>query len=367
MSNGKVTSRQVTSIGLEVTRSKGGMKYRRVGKSGLTVSEIGMGCVAFSNFVEMPAVKAVVDCALDLGVNYFDTADSYGIGISEEKLGAALEGRRHKAVIATKFSNRVDEGPNDIGTSRKHIIDACEASLKRLKTDYIDLYQVHWPDRQTPIEETLRALDDLVRAGKVRYLGVANFFAWEICEALWTSEKYSLNKFISAQDHHSLLYREAEKQLEPFCVKHGIGMTAYFPLGGGLLTGVHKRESVAPGTRAAASPHYSAWHSQRNWDVAESLQKFADERGWALPALALAWLLHRPATFTTISGADKPEHLLQNIKALEIKLTPEDLDELDRLTIVDEDRSVAPVYRLHRPDKVFELEPMRLARERAQQ
>lgn len=364
----KVTSRQVTSIGLEIARSRGGMKYRRVGKSGLVVSEIGMGCVAFSNFVEMPAVKAVVDCALDLGVNYFDTADSYGIGVSEEKLGAALAGQRHKAVVATKFSNRMDEGPNDIGTSRKHVIDACEASLKRLKTDYIDLYQVHWPDRQTPIEETLRALDDLVRAGKVRYLGAANFFSWEICEALWIAEKYCLNKFISAQDHHSLLYRDIERQMEPFCVKYGIGMTAYFPLGGGLLTGVQRRDAGAlAGTRAAASPHYAAWQSKRNWDVADNLRRFADARGWPLPALALAWLLTRPATFTTIAGADKPEHLMQNVKALEIKLTPEDLLEIDRLTIVDEDRSVAPVYRLHRPERVFELEAMRLARERAQQ
>jgi aryl-alcohol dehydrogenase-like predicted oxidoreductase len=237
-------SSQVTAIGLEV-KSTGGMKYRRVGKSGLTVSEMGVGCFSFGDFVDVKAAAAVVHSALGLGINYFDTADSYGIGVSEEKLGAALAGRRDKAVIATKFSNRMDHGPNDFGTSRLHIVRACEASLRRLKTDYIDLYQIHWPDRRTPIEETLRALDDLVRAGKVRYLGVANFFEWEICEAQWTAEKYNLQKFISAQDHYSLLYRDIEKRMEPFCVKYGIGMNSYFPLAGGLLTGMYKRDVAA--------------------------------------------------------------------------------------------------------------------------
>jgi aryl-alcohol dehydrogenase-like predicted oxidoreductase len=355
---------QITAIGLEVQNS-GGMKYRRVGKSGLTVSEMGIGCFAFGGFVDAKGAAAVVHHAMDRGINYFDTADSYGIGVSEEKLGAALVGRRDRAIIATKFSNRMDHGPNDIGTSRLHIVRACEASLRRLKTDYIDLYQVHWPDRRTPIEETLSALDDLVHAGKVRYLGVANFFEWEICEAFWIAEKYNLQKFVSAQDHYSLLYRDIEKRMEPFCVKYGIGMNSYFPLAGGLLTGMYERDAPAvAGTRAAANPNYAAWNSQRNWDVQEKLKAFAQSRGWTLPQMSLAWLLSRPAISTVIAGADKPEHIAENIKALEIRLTPEDLTEIDRLTLVDEDRSVAPVYRKLRPEKVHEFEPMQAAKAR---
>ena len=355
---------KVTAIGLEV-QSAGGMKYRRVGKSGLTVSEMGIGCFSFGEFVDAKGAEAVVHHAMDRGINYFDTADSYGIGTSEERLGAALSGRRERAVIATKFSNRMDHGPNDIGTSRLHIVRACEASLRRLRTDYIDLYQVHWPDRRTPIEETLGALDDLVHAGKVRYLGVANFFEWEICEAFWIAEKHNLQKFISTQDHYSLLYRDIEKRMVPFCVKYGIGMNSYFPLAGGLLTGMYRRDAPAiPGTRAAASPSYAAWNSRRNWDVQEKLQAFAESRGWTLPQMSLAWLLSRPAMSTVIAGADKPEHISQNIGALEIAFTPEDLTEIDRLTLVDEDRSVAPVYRKLRPEKVHEFEPMLVANAR---
>ena len=357
---------QVTAIGLEVKKT-GGMRYRRVGRSGLTVSEMGVGCFSFGEFIDTKAAAAVVHCALGMGINYFDTADSYGIGVSEEKLGAALVGRRDQAIVATKFSNRMDHGANDIGTSRWHIVRACEASLRRLKTDYIDLYQVHWPDRRTPMEETLRALDDLVRAGKVRYLGVANHFEWEICEALWIAEKFSLNKFISSQDHYSLLYRDIEKRMEPFCEKYGIGMNSYFPLGGGLLTGVYQRNAPAtPGTRAATGTSYPAWNSKRNWDVAESLKAFAQERGWTLPQMSLAWLLSRPAMSTIIAGADKPEHLTQNVKALDVRFSDEDLVEIDRLTLVDEDRTQAPVYRKLRPEKMHEFGPMQDAKARAQ-
>ncbi|WJR78226.1 aldo/keto reductase [Bradyrhizobium sp. NP1] len=356
---------QITAIGL-APKTIHGMRYRRVGRSGLSVSEMGVGCFSFGEFVDTAGAEAVVHCALDLGINYFDTADSYGLGVSEEKLGAALVGRRSRAVIATKFSNRMDYGPNDIGTSRLHIVRACEASLRRLKTDYIDLYQVHWPDRRTPIEETMRALDDLVREGKVRYLGVANFFEWEICEAQWTAEKLNLNKFVSAQDHYNLLYRDIEKRMEPFCVRYGIGMNSYFPLAGGLLTGLYRRDEPAiTGTRAAASASYAAWQSKRNWDVQEALQSFAEARRWSLPQMSLAWLLSRPAMSTIIAGADRPEHLMDNVKALDIRFTPEDLVEIDRLTLVDEDRSVAPVYRRLRPEKVHEFGPMQEARARA--
>ncbi|MBI2772182.1 MAG: aldo/keto reductase [Burkholderiales bacterium] len=339
------------------------MQYRHVGRSGLIASAIGVGCFPFGGFVKQPEVQAVVDQALDLGINYFDTANSYGIGKSEEALGFALAGgKRQQALIATKFGNRTGDGPNEIGASRLAIINACEASLKRLNTDYIDLYQLHWPDHDTSIEETLRALDDLVRAGKVRYIGASNLFAWELCEAHFTAEKLGVGSFVSAQDHYNLLYRDIEKRFEPFCVKYGVGMTHYFPLAAGMLSGVHKRGEIVPGSRQDKNPNTAAWQSDRNWSVTEKLQAFAQQRGWTLAQMSLAWLLSRPATFTVIAGADKPQHLIDNVKALEIRFTAEDLVEIDRITLVDEDRTVAPPYRTLRPEKVHEFEAMQLAR-----
>lgn len=353
---------RVTAIGL-TPKQTNGMQYRHVGRSGLIASAIGVGCFPFGGYVDQATTGAVVDQALALGINYFDTANSYGIGKSEEALGTALQGgKRQQALIATKFGNRTGDGPNDIGASRMATIRACEDSLRRLKTDYIDLYQLHWPDHETPIEETLRALDDLVRAGKVRYIGASNMFAWELCEAHFMAERYGLSKFISAQDHYSLLYRDIEKRFEPFCVKYGIGMTHYFPLAAGMLTGVHKRGAIVAGSRQDKNPNTAAWQSDRNWDVTEKLQAFAQERGWTLAQMSLAWLLSRPVTFTVIAGADKPQHLVDNVKALEIRFTQEDLVEIDRITLVDEDRSVAPPYRTLRPEKVHEFEAMQLAR-----
>src|SRR6185369_2104545 len=185
---------------------------------------------------------------------------------------------------------------------------------------------------------------------------------WELCEAHFTAEQYGLAKFISAQDHYNLLYRDIEKRFEPFCVKYGIGMTHYFPLAGGMLAGAYKRGEVTPGTRQANNLNTAAWQSARNWDVQEKLLAFAQECGWTLAQLSLAWLLSRPVTFTVIAGADKPQYLLDNVKALEICFIPEDLIEIDRITLVDEDRTVAPVYRTLRPEKVHEFELMQLAR-----
>ncbi|HXE47160.1 MAG TPA: aldo/keto reductase, partial [Ramlibacter sp.] len=293
---------RVTAIGL-TPKNTNGMEYRHVGRSGLIASAIGVGCFPFGGFVSVDDSCAVVDQALALGINYFDTANSYGIGKSEEALGIALQGKRRQALIATKFGNRTGDGPNDLGASRSAIISACEASLKRLKTDYIDLYQLHWPDRGTPIEETLRALDDLVRAGKVRYIGASNLFAWELAEAHFIAKEHGWAPFISAQDHYSLLYRDIEKRFEPFCVKYGVGMTHYFPLAAGMLAGVHRRGAIVPGSRQDKNPNTGAWQSDRNWDVVEKLQAFAQERGWTLGQMAIAWLLQRPATFTVIAGA----------------------------------------------------------------
>jgi len=362
MSNADVQQR-VTAIGLIPKIHANGMTYRNVGRSGLKASALGVGCFAFGGYTTQDFVQQVVDQALDLGINYFDTANSYGIGRSEESLGQALKGgKRQQVLIASKFGNRMGDGPNDVGASRMAIINACEASLRRLNTDYIDLYQLHWPDHSTPIEETLRALDDLVKSGKVRYIGASNMFAWELCESYFCAKELGLSHFISAQDHYNLLYRDIEKRFEPFCVKYGIGMTHYFPLASGMLSGIHKRGAIVSGTRQDKNPNTEAWQSDRNWIVVEKLQEFALERGWTLGQMSLAWLLSRPATFTVIAGADKPQHLLDNVKALSIQFTSDELLEIDRITLIDEDRSVAPPYRKLRPEKVHEFDCMQRAK-----
>lgn len=321
------------------------MDYRTLGSSGLRISAVGLGCNPFGAEVDADTARAIVDTALELGVTYFDTADSYSESRSEEYLGLALSGRRHQALIATKFGNRVGPGPNDGGASRAHIVGACEASLRRLKTDYIDLYQVHTPDRSTPIDETMRALDDLVRQGKVRYLGCSNFYEWEVCQALWTAEKHHLTPFVSCQDFYNLLYRDIEKRMEPFCVKFGLGMIPYFPLAGAMLSGTYRRQVPPPaGSRGALRSSFKAWDSERNWTVQEQLLAFAQAHGWELPTMSVAWLLTRPMIATVIAGADTPAQLEANVKALDVHFSPQDLAEIDRITLVEEDRTVAPIF-----------------------
>jgi aryl-alcohol dehydrogenase-like predicted oxidoreductase len=321
------------------------MDFRRLGNTGMRVSAVGVGCNPFGNEVDAAVASQIVHRALDLGVTYFDTADSYFNGRSEEYLGRALEGRRGDAVIATKFGNPIEPGAG-AGASRRYIIEACEASLRRLRTDHIDVYQVHTPDRATPLDETMRALDDLVRAGKVRYLGCSNFYEWEIVEALWIADRERLTPFAIAQDFHNLLYRDIEKRMEPCCIKFGLGMVAYFPLAGALLSGTYRRGvAPPPGSRGAQRPSFATWDTARNWDVQERLAAFAAERGWALPQMALAWLLSRKMTVSVIAGADTPEHVAANVTALDVRFSPEDLAEIDRITLVDEDRTTAPMLR----------------------
>ncbi len=321
------------------------MDFRRLGNTGMRVSAVGVGCNPFGNEVDAEMAARIVHRALDLGVTYFDTADSYFNGRSEEYLGRALQGRRGDAVVATKFGNPVEPGAG-AGASRRYLIEACEASLRRLRTDYIDVYQVHAPDRATPLGETMRALDDLVRAGKVRYLGCSNFYEWEIVEALWVADRERLAPFAIAQDFHNLLYRDIEKRMEPCCIKFGLGMVAYFPLAGGLLSGTYRRGVAPPaGSRGARRPSFATWDSARNWEVQEQLAAFAAQRGWTLPQMALAWLLSRKMTVSVIAGADTPEHAAANVNALDVRFSPQDLAEIDRITLVDEDRSTAPMLR----------------------
>jgi len=322
------------------------VQFRRLGASGLQVSAIGLGCNPFGNEVDLETARRIVDRAIELGVTYFDSADSYYAGRSEEYLGQALKGRRQQVIVATKFGNRVGSGPNDAGASRHHIIASCEASLRRLHTDYIDVYQVHTPDRVTPIDETLEALNALMRHGKVRYIGCSNYFEWEVVEALWTARVRGWQAFITCQDFYNLLYRDIEKRFVPMLLKYGLGLIPYLPLAGALLSGTYQRGvAPEPGSRGAIRPTFRYWDSERNWRVQESLVGFCQARGWSLPRVAIAWLLTHAYVPTVIAGADKPEHITDNVAALDITLSAEDLDELDRLTLVDEDRTVAPVIR----------------------
>jgi aryl-alcohol dehydrogenase-like predicted oxidoreductase len=320
--------------------------YRQLGRAGLRISAIGLGCNPFGNEVDERTAQAIVDQAIELGVTYFDTADSYYDGRSEEYLGKALVGKRHDVLIATKVGNRTGPGPNDGGASRQHILAACEASLRRLRTDYVDVYQIHAPDRDTPIAETLEALNDLIRQGKVRYIGCSNYFEWEVVEALWVAERRGLTPFVSCQDFYNLLYRDIEKRMVPMCVKYGLALIPYLPLAGALLSGTYARNvPPPPGSRGARRPTFKAWDSDRNWSVQGRLADFARERGWSLPRLAIAWLLGRPMVPTVIAGADRPEHVRHNVGALDLTLDAADLAEIDRITLVDEDRTIAPVLR----------------------
>ena len=324
------------------------MQFRKLGASGLHVSAIGLGCNPFGNEVDPATAQAIVARALDLGVTYFDSADSYYDGRSEEYLGLALKAldKRHEVIVATKFGNRMGPGPNDGGASRHHIVRSCEASLRRLQTDYIDLYQVHTPDRATPTDETLEALNTLLQQGKVRYIGCSNYFEWEVVEAHWVAQARHLQGFVTCQDFFNLLYRDIEKRFVPMCEKYGLGLIPYLPLAGALLSGTYRRNvAPEPGSRGAMRPTFKNWDSDRNWTVQESLVEFADCRGWSLPSLAIAWLLTHSVVPTVIAGADRPSHIEDNVRALDVQLTPDDLAELDRLTLVDEDRTVAPVLR----------------------
>jgi aryl-alcohol dehydrogenase-like predicted oxidoreductase len=310
------------------------VKLRQLGNSGLQVSVVGLGCNNFGWRIDVEASRKVVDRALDLGVTLLDTADIYGkFGGSEEALGEILGARRKEIVLATKFGMAMDEEERLKGASRRYIMRAVEASLKRLKTDWIDLYQVHRPDPLTPIEETLRALDDLVRQGKVRYLGCSNYAAWQVADAMWTSRDRLLNAFISCQDEYSLVMRDIERELMPAMQHHGLGLLPYFPLASGLLSGKYKRGALPEGARLAAVQGLGQRYlTEENWQKIEKLEPFARERGRSLLELAFAWLLARPKVASVIAGATTPEQVEQNVKAAEWELVPADIAEIDRLT-----------------------------------
>jgi aryl-alcohol dehydrogenase-like predicted oxidoreductase len=309
------------------------MDYRRLGDSGLKVSEIGLGCNNFGMRIDQAATDAVVAAALDAGVNFFDTADIYGGLKSEVMLGQALGARRPEVIVATKFANPTGARPDQRGGSRGYVVKAVEASLKRLGTDYIDLYQMHLPDADTPIEETLRALDDLITAGKVRYIGNSNFAGWQIADADWIARGEHLNRFVSAQNNYSLLERKVEFEVIPACQRFGLGLLPFFPLASGLLTGKYRRgEAPAEGTRLAAWGARGAQAlSERNFDRVEALSAYAEARGHSLLDLAFAWLLGHPVVSSVIAGATRPEQVQANAATAAWRLTPAEVAEVSAL------------------------------------
>lgn len=312
------------------------MEYRRLGRSGLEVSAIGLGTNNFGNRDRWPfhmdaeSSAAVIDRALDLGINMIDTANAYGDGASEEHIGKALKGKRHLAIVATKVWSRMADGPNQAGSGRLHITREVENSLRRLQTDYIDLYQLHSTDPDTPIEETLRTLDDLVYQGKVRYVGCSNFASWQLCEAVWTSRSQGLVSPVSEQPRYNMLERQKEAEVIPFCKEYGIGLLPYFPLFHGLLTGKYRRGQPPPeGSRLASEDRGVL--TDANFDRVESLESFAARHDKTILELAFAWLLANPAVSSVIAGATSPRQVEVNAGTHDWHLTDKDMIEIDAL------------------------------------
>jgi aryl-alcohol dehydrogenase-like predicted oxidoreductase len=312
------------------------MQKRRLGNSALEVSVVGLGGNNFGGRIDFDASQRVVDKAIELGVNLIDTADSYGNrGGSEEWLGKILGEKRKRIVLATKFGLPMDERGKLQGASRRYIMHAAEASLKRLRTDWIDLYQLHRPDPETPIEDTLRALDDLIRDGKVRFIGCSNLSAKQVVDAQATARRHALTAFVSAQDEYSLLVRDIERELVAAAKAHGMGVLPYFPLASGLLTGKYRRGAPLPQrSRRAKNPrHAGEFINERNWRIVEELAAFAAQRGHSMLELALSWLLRDGVVASVIAGATTPEQVEQNIGAAGWTLSAEDLIEIDRITL----------------------------------
>ncbi len=309
------------------------MRYRSLGISGLKVSEIGLGCNNFGMRIDQEATTAVVGAALDAGITLFDTADVYGATKSEVMLGKALGARRHDIVLASKFAMATGAAPYAGGGSRRYVVRAVEASLTRLGTDYIDLLQMHRPDPDTPIEETLGALDDLVSAGKVRYIGNSNFAGWQIADADWVARSQHFNRFVSAQNHYSLLERAIEAEVLPACERFGLGLLPFFPLASGLLSGKYRRGEAPPeGTRLAVwGPRGAATLSERNFDRVEALTAWAEARGHTILDLAFAWLLGHPAVSSVIAGATSPAQVAANAATAAWTLTAEEVAEVSAL------------------------------------
>ncbi|MFC1993402.1 aldo/keto reductase [Chloroflexota bacterium] len=310
------------------------MQYRKLGRTGLKVSEICLGTMTYGEQVSETDAINLMKSAMAAGVNFFDTADLYVNGKSEEVVGKALKKERHSVVLATKVANKVGPNVNDAGLSRFHIMQAIEDSLRRLGTDYIDLYYAHMPDYDTPIEETLRAMDDLVHQGKVRYIGCSNFRAWQLCKALWVSDIHNLARFDCIQPPYNLITRDIEYELMPLCASEGIGVCVYNPLAAGLLTGKHDpNKPPTEGTRftleRVGQLYRERYWSATNFEAVTRLKQIAEEHGRSLTQLALAWILHNETITSAISSATSMKHLEENLGAAEIKLSEDELAACD--------------------------------------
>lgn len=302
------------------------MQYRQLGNSGLRTSVIGLGTNQFGGKVDQSGVNEIIAGAIDMGINLIDTADVYTKGQSEVTLGVALKGKWDKVVMATKVVSSMGEGVNDRGASRYHIVNGLEASLRRLQVDHIDLYQLHRWDDTTPLEETLRALDDLVRSGKVRYIGASNYAAWQLARANVIAELRNWTPFVSVQNHYHMFERDQEREIIPFCNAHNVGILPFFPLAGGFLTGKYKRGEPAPaGSRGESSPYVQKYMTDANFAKVEKLTAWATERGHSMNELAHAWLLGQPRVSSVISGATKLAQLQENAKAADWQLTVDEL------------------------------------------
>lgn len=318
------------------------MKTRFLGCTGVRVSEICFGAMTFGGRgywtvvgqVQQKEADQLVNAAIDAGVNFFDTADVYSEGWSEEILGKALGSRRNDSVLATKVRGRTGPGPNDIGLSRRHIVDSCNASLRRLGTDFIDLYQVHSFDPRTPLEETLRALDDLVRAGKVRYIGVSNFTGWQLMKALAISEKQNLERFVTLQAYYSLVARDLENELVPLALDQKLGILPWSPLGGGFLSGKYRRGQPRPqgARRSDPTQQFLQFDEEKGFDIVDELEQIAHNHGATIAQAALNYLLRKPGVTSVIIGARDEKQLADNLKASDWEMTAEEVARLDELS-----------------------------------
>jgi aryl-alcohol dehydrogenase-like predicted oxidoreductase len=318
------------------------MKMRFLGKTGVKVSELCLGTMTFGgrgffkNIGELGQNEAntLVNMALEAGINFFDTADFYSEGLSEEILGKALGNRRKSIILATKVFNRMGPGPNDVRLSRHHIIEGCNASLKRLGTDYVDLYQVHRFDPNTPLEETMRALDDLVRQGKVRYIGCSNFTGWQLMKALAISDKHGWERFVTLQAYYSLLARELENELVPLCLDQGLGILTWSPLSGGFLSGKYRRRQPRPKGTRLSEPQRSflPLDEEKGFAIVEELDRITQAHNATVAQAALNYLLRKTGVTSVIIGARMPEQLADNLKTTDWEMTTEEASRLDEIS-----------------------------------
>ncbi len=318
------------------------MEYRRLGRTGLMVSELCLGCMTFGREVDEEGAREIVARFLDDGGNFIDTADVYETGLSEEITGRAIKGVRDEVVLATKIRFPMGEGPNDVGLSRKHVISGCEASLRRLGTEYIDLYQVHAWDALTPLEETLSALTDLVRAGKVRYVGVSNFTGWQLMKALWISELRGLERFVCLQPQYSLVERNIEREILPVCREEGLGVIPWSPLGGGFLSGKYRRDERPPqGSRIAEAvesmeEHWDRRATERNWNTLNAVGEISEETGKSYAQISLNWLLRHEVVTAPIIGARNMDQLEDNLGATSWELSEEQVARLSEVSDLED-------------------------------